>query len=317
MENDILENIILFDWLTVSSKDDDPSFFIDLLGMDSCAWEELDHGRNGYRKGLYFGSITILYDGNPGMGVCLDMSGQGCRTFETYSCLGFSHLFCFLKSSDCHISRLDVAFDDHSGILSISELFDDTDEQRFVSKFRKSMIQKEFVDGRPGITVYHGSKKSSVLIRIYDKAAERGLPEDQHWVRVEIQLRDDRASAFAFSSEPIGELFKGVLVNYVRYVDDPGTDCNRWRWPMKLYWADLIDGVSRIRLYTSPGVEYNISQLDNFVFEQAANAVSAAMQIYGVPFVVNRLLDRDLSASPKYQSLINQFGRRKSGDGCP
>ena len=74
---------------------------------------------------------------------------------------------------------------------------------------------------------------SSVLIRIYDKAAERGLPEGQHWVRVELQLRDERAEAFCFDPAPIGLLFRGVLVNYVRYVDDPGTDSNCWRWPMK------------------------------------------------------------------------------------
>ena len=55
-----------------------------LLGMEGCSWDELGHGRNGYRKGLYFGSISILYDGNPGMGTCLDMSGQGCRSFEEY-----------------------------------------------------------------------------------------------------------------------------------------------------------------------------------------------------------------------------------------
>ncbi|WP_366800490.1 hypothetical protein [uncultured Oscillibacter sp.] len=48
-----------------------------LLGMERCGWDELGHGRNGYRKGLYFASISILYDGNPGMGACLDMSGQG------------------------------------------------------------------------------------------------------------------------------------------------------------------------------------------------------------------------------------------------
>lgn len=315
MKSDISENVILYDWLTVSSKDEDPSSWFNVLGMQQCTWEDLGHGRNGYRKGLYFGSISILYDGNPGMGSCLDMSGQGCRSFESYGYGDFSVLFSVLSAPGYHISRLDVAFDDHSGILDVQRLFFDTDDQQFVSKFRKSMIQKEFVDGRPGITVYHGSKKSAVLIRIYDKAAERGVSSDHHWVRVELQLRDERASAFAFASEPVGELFRGVLVNYVRYVDDPGVDSNRWRWPMKPYWADLIDDVSRIRLYTAPGVEYNIRQLDAFVFDQAANAVAAAMQIYGVPFVVDRLQDRDLSGISKYQTLIDQYkGRRICGD---
>lgn len=205
MKSDISENVILYDWLTVSSKNDDPQAWVKLLGMESCGWDELGHGRNGYRKGLYFGSISILYDGNPGMGACLDMSGQGCRNFEEYGTGDFDGLFrLFQQEEGYHVSRLDVAFDDHSGILDIWQLFRDTDkvdedaEQQFVSKFRKSKVEKEFDDGRPGITVYHGSKKSAILIRIYDKAAERGLPKEQHWVRVELQLRDERAEAFCF-----------------------------------------------------------------------------------------------------------------------
>lgn len=319
MKSDISENVILYDWLTVSSKNEDPQAWVKLLGMESFGWDELGHGRSGYRKGLCFGSISILYDGNPGMGACLDMSGQGCRSFEEYGTGDFDGLFrLFQQGEGYHVTRLDVAFDDHSGILDIWQLFRDTDkvdedaEQQFVSKFRKSKVEKEFDDGRPGITVYHGSKKSAVLIRIYDKAAERGLPKEQHWVRVELQLRDERASAFCFDPAPIGVLFRGVLANYVRYVDDPGTDSNRWRWPMKPYWEDLIEQVGRIRLYVKPGVEYNIGQLNNFVFEQASNAMAAAFQIYGVPFCVQKIQERKVMENPKYKRLVEQYGKNKS-----
>ncbi len=317
MKSDISENVILYDWLTVSCKDEDPQTWVKLIGMEACGWEELGHGRNGYRKGIYFGSVSILYDGNPGMGSCLDMSGQGCRSFEEYGTGDYDGLFrLFQSDSRFHVSRLDVAFDDHSGILDIRQLFRDTDnqdgEQQFVSKFQKSKIEKEFDDGRPGITVYHGSKKSDIRIRIYDKAAERGLPKDQHWVRVELQLRNERTSAFCFAKEPIGELFRGVLVNYVRYVDDPGTDSNRWRWPMKPYWEELIQQVGRITLYVKPGVEYNIRQLDNFVFSQASNAIAAAFRIYGVPFTVQKIKERKVMENPKYKRLVEEYEQKQS-----
>ncbi len=151
------------------------------------------------------------------------------------------------------------------------------------------------------------------MIRIYDKAAERGLPETQHWVRVELQLRRDRASQFAFTavSEPIGTLFRGVLVNYVRYVDDPGTDSNCWRWPMKSYWAELIDQVGRITLFVKPGVEYNIRQLDHYVFDQAVNAIGASIDIYGAPFFMEQI-QRKRSENPKYRKLVEQYGKDKS-----
>lgn len=319
MKSAISENVILFDWLTVSCKEEDPWYWVTLLHMEDVSWSAMEKGRHGYRNGLYFGSISIYYDGNPGMGICLDMSGQGCRAFEEYGSGDFIGLFQLFQQDDrFNITRLDVAFDDHTGILDIRQIFCDSDEQKqdegqhFVSRFRIWDIHKKFKNGRPGASVVHGSEKSDVLIRIYDKAAERGLPKEQHWVRVELQLRKERASQFAFAAilEPIGTLFRGVLVNYVRYVDDPGTDSNCWRWPMKPYWADLIDQAGRISIFVKPGVEYNIRQLDHYVFDQAANAIGASIDIYGAPFFMEQIQKRR-SENPKYRKLVEQYGKNK------
>ena len=326
MKSSISENVILFDWLTVSCKEEDPWYWVTLLHMEEVTWSPMEKGRHGYRNGIYFGNISILYDGNPGMGICLDMSGQGCRSFEEYGSGDFVGLFQLFSQDDrFHITRLDVAFDDHTGILNIRQIFRDSDEQKqdeieqkqdeiqhFVSKFRVWDIHKRFKNGRPGASIVHGSDKSDVLIRIYDKAAERGLPETQHWVRVELQLRKERASQFAFAavSESIGTLFRGVLVNYVRYVDDPGTDSNRWRWPMKSYWAELIDCVERISLFVKPGVEYNIRKLDHFVFDMAVNPIGAAIDIYGAPFFMEQIQKRR-SSNSKYRKLVEQYGKNK------
>ena len=319
MKSAISENVILFDWLTVSCKEEDPWYWVTILHMEDFAWSAMEKGRHGYRNGIYFGSISILYDGNPDMGICLDMSGQGCRTFEEYGSGDFIGLFRMIFQDDrFHITRLDVAFDDHTGILDIRQIFRDSDEQKqdegqhFVSRFRVWDIHKKFKNGRPGASVVHGSDTSDILIRIYDKAAERGLPEEQHWVRVELQLRRDRASQFAFAAvlEPVGTLFRGVLVNYVRYVEDPGADSNRWRWPMKSYWEELIDQVGRISLFVKPGVEYNIRQLDHYVFDQAANAIGASIDIYGAPFFMEQIQKRR-SDNPKYKRLVEQYGKDK------
>jgi hypothetical protein len=114
MKNAISENVILFDWLTVSCKEEDPWYWVTLLHMEDAAWSAMEKGRNGYRNGLYFGSISILYDGNPGMGICLDMSGQGCRTFEEYGSGDFIALFrLFSQDERFHITRLDVAFPEY------------------------------------------------------------------------------------------------------------------------------------------------------------------------------------------------------------
>lgn len=314
MISDIQENVILYDWLTCTCKNTDPQAWIQMLGMEGESWEAKDYGRHGYRKMLWCGSISIMYDGNEGMGSCLDMSGQGCRTFEEFGGIEFPELFQVIldNPTDFHVTRLDVAFDDHTGILDIKEIWHDADDFQYVSRARYLSIQKEFKDREesnlPGITVYHGSKQSDFRVRIYDKAAERGFGSERHWVRVEMQLRDDRALAFIQAPEPIGVKFRGVLHNYVRYVEPDELDSNRWRWPMKQYWADLIEGIEKIRLFTSPGIEYNLMKLDRYVFDQAGGAIQTAMAIHG-PAFFDKLRNRTVSSNPKYERLLKEYGR--------
>ncbi len=71
MKSSISENVILFDWLTVSCKEEDPWYWVTLLHMEEVTWSPMEKGRHGYRNGIYFGNISILYDGNPGMGIDL------------------------------------------------------------------------------------------------------------------------------------------------------------------------------------------------------------------------------------------------------
>lgn len=306
MEN---ENLILFDWLTVSSKNTDPDFFIGLLSLKGADFQPTEKGMNGYKQRLFWENISVLYDGSEGMGTCLNLSGQGCRAFETYSNRTFQDLFEIIltNSDDFKITRLDVAFDDHTGILDIDQLFYDCNDREFVSKMRSVKIEKSFQTDKPevGLSIYHGSNKSAILFRIYDKAVERGRV-GEHWIRVEMQLRDDRALEFLKLAEPIGERFRGVLYNYLRYVDDNG-DSNRWRWDMKPYWAALLENVERIKLYTPCDVEYNISHLDNFVFGISGNAIDAAIKIHGRVEFLNRIKNRTVSANPKYEKLVEDY----------
>jgi phage replication initiation protein len=317
MKSDISENVVLYDWVTISCKAEDPAVLMQLVGLKGQDWEPMKKGMNGYKQGFFCNNISVLYDGQEGMGTCLNMSGQGCRAFEEYGTGDFNGLFQLVQDNSefFNLTRLDVAFDDHTGILDIQQLFHDCDEKEFVSKFRKAKLEKEFDDHTAGITVYHGSKQSVVLVRIYDKAAERGYIDGMHWVRVELQLRDERAFAFISAPEMIGEKFRGVLLNYVRYVDSDPIDTNRWRWPMKGYWAHLIAAAEKIQLYVKPGVEYNVAQLDRFVFQQAGNAVAAALEIYGVSGFCNQIRKRSTSQNPKYEKLIKQYPRKPGNSG--
>lgn len=298
-----VQNIVLYDWLSFTTKQFNVEQLIDVLGLSDCPWT-ITKGARGYQDRKYYGSISIHYNGRDDMGIWCEMSGQGCRTFESYSPVGWPALFDWVLSHRCNVTRLDVAYDDHTGILSMQDIVQDTMSGMWVSKSSKWLCEI----GDSGVTVNIGSSKSDILIRIYDKAAERGIP-DEHWVRCEMQLRDDRASAFLKLRQDIGAAFSGVIYNYLRYVDFSEEDSNRWRWPMKPYWSDLIQDAEKISLWTSPGTDYNEQRLCNYVFNLAGNAIDAALKMYGDQFF-EMLKYRSSRPNPKYTQLIDEHERK-------
>ena len=306
------ENLILFDWLTFTSHCDSPESIMLLLGLKDVPWQKMDKGRNGYRQRYFFENISILYDGAENMGVCVDMSGTGCRAFESFSTINWTELMqiLYFNSDDYNVTRLDMAFDDHTGILDIDVLRDDTDDHMYVSRSRTWKVEY----GSFGTTIYHGSPKSDMYIRIYDKAAERDL-ENVHWIRVEMQMRDEIAAGFidGLMIHPVGDQFRGVLHNYLRYVQDPGVDTNMSRWPMTKYWSDLIQGIAQIRCWSAPGVEYNEFHLSNYVINQAGNALDCYLKIFGMDDLIRELGNRSIKPSPKYQRLLAKYRALKKG----
>ena len=305
MDSRNAENIVLYDWLSFTSKIHDPDSLIAALGLTNVPWTQTK-GARGYQDRKYFSCISIHYNGRADMGVWVELSGQGCRTFEDLSTLADTPaekwlvLFGFIQQWSLKITRLDVAYDDHSGLLDIARISSDTQCGMYVSK----SDYWEVIVGSKGTTIQIGSPQSKVLIRIYDKAAERGKT-GEHWIRVELQLRDDRAIQFSRLEQPIGDAFAGVLLNYLRYVV-PGEDSNKWRWDMTDYWCDLVDDAQRISIYTAPGMEYNEERCKRYVINQAGNAIDACIRMYGINEFEAMIEQRPVAHNPKYDALVRQ-----------
>ena len=197
------KNKIIYDWVSITSKIHSPDDFIRLLGLndEGISWEKVK-GAHGYRDRLYWGSISIHYNGTDDMGIWLEMSGQGCRSFESYGTGDFESLFAEVLENpeQMKVTRLDVAYDDLSGVLDIEEVCRDTEAQEYVSSFTGWNVQ------RGSGTL--GSRSSEILVRIYDKAAERGFDDGRHWVRVELQLRRERALSFLIGARALGSDFQ-------------------------------------------------------------------------------------------------------------
>lgn len=295
---DVAENIVIYDWLSFTSKIHTPQELIDALGLSHVSWTQTK-GARGYRDRLYFNAISIHYNGRDDMGVWVEMSGQGCRAFESFSAVRWERLFFFIRENGLKITRLDVAYDDHTGLLPMNRIVMDTQSGMYVSK----SDYWETVLSSKGSTVQIGSPQSKVLIRIYDKSAERNCEQGTHWIRIEIQMRDDRAVQFTKIPLPIGEAFAGVLLNYLRYVE-PSEDANKWRWPMTDYWMNLVEDAERISIYRTPGVEYNEDRLMNYVINQAGNAIDCLIKLYGLDGLEKMIDERPCAPNPKYDLLI-------------
>lgn len=311
-----MENLFLIDWLTFTVKGSKVDQVKALIGMpdQTIHWEPMG-GCNGYPQSEMYNGVRIMYGGADDMGICCNMSGQGCRSFESFGKGDWMELFELLVNfgDNVNITRCDLAYDDHTGVLDIDRIKADTDSGFYTAKFRWWKCEY----GSCGMSLYYGSPQSKIRCRIYDKAAERGL-EDQHWIRVELQLRDgnaDSAVKYLHSGMKISAVFTGVLRNYLQFRDPSEIDSNKSRWAIADYWAKFLDDAAPLTLWVKPGAEYNLSHLQRFVIDQAGNAISCYVTIYGYAGLsdfLNRYKPRH-KLPQKYQLLIDLAAREGGG----
>ncbi len=310
------ENKILIDWLSFTAKNHDVYSIIDVLGLGKLNFTET-YGMYGYKDRFFYDGISIHFNSDRNEGVWVEMSGQGCRAFETYSEHkdGFLHLFEIFKifSENYHVSRLDVAYDDFTGVIPLKSFANDILNKNFVSKFKEASMTVTCAAGHVGHTIDCGSRKSDIKFRVYDKAYERGFRDEDYftWNRFEIQMRNDRAINFIkkLDTEDLGDVFCGVILNYLRIVKPNKDDTNKRRWKMKKWFKDFIGDAVRISLFTKCEVDYNLSKCEEFVYNHCGNSIDALIEIKGIRAVLKELKERKPERSEKYIRLINENGR--------
>ena len=180
------ENRIIYDWVSFTTRKHSLYQLIQLLGLnENIPWETV-RGAHGFQWRQYFNGISIHFNvkefdfnyfnktqeekeaAKKDDFIWLEMSGQGCRAFETYGNGNFEKLFELARNDpeNIHITRIDIAFDDMTGVFDIDKVCDETRKENFVA--RTNIYQSIYSNA--GNAVYFGSKKSNVFIRIYDKA---------------------------------------------------------------------------------------------------------------------------------------------------
>ena len=310
---------ILIDYLVLSIKIDTYEELFDQLNMDIRDFIEIK-SYYGATNCVYHDGIKVHYNvklEDKGLGrnhecidlVILDLSGKGCRAVESmnnsdFDWLGFLKKYdAMFRSGNAHIARLDIACDDIEGLLDMKKLQEYTYYDKYVCRGKNTPDM--VIKGKE--TIYFGSEKSDRRLRIYNKAMEQKV--DRHWIRIEFQLRNDNAMSWYLNwlnyEDRIGELFAGVLLDYLRFVQLPkGMDVNTMkeqrhqaRLPTVKWWDKFLNTCTRIPQLYLPGEEYDFNRL-----------VRSDKQNHSTTKTMLRLLEVKGETFPDY---INEVNRAK------
>lgn len=235
-------------------------------GGDLAEWVPLPSGRNGYRQGATRGHVRCYWDGSEGMGVHIVASGQGVDQLEAEGVIrgweGPDGFACTLLAHQAELSRIDVAFDDRVGYLTPARIEGACREGRCVTRWKQAdpRAKINLVDGSTGgWSLYLGSRSSRICARFYDKRAEqaeKGNVTEGHWMRCELEARDERADALLGLIATVGVgACRNVLFNYVDFKREGETDSNRSRWATCDWWSEFLGEVSKLRLSTAQVVQ--------------------------------------------------------------
>lgn len=315
---------VLVDWLTFSVKEQDPAKVIrEYLGLDPELFQDAGYGLLGYNRVLRFSDICVCYEPRENdffrdMGVCVSMSGNGCRAFETMSKLTqagqdsvFPTLFQLLAADEtANVSRIDIACDDRKGFLNMEEIVEKVQANEINSRMTKRSVIVSF-DGtqRSGSTIYLGAPSSDFRVRIYDKALEEGV--DGHWIRVELVMRHKNAAAFVeqMNSAPsVGKLAAQVVNDKFSFIERD--DSNITRCTVCGWWQSFVDELESVRLVARCVIQHSVERIENWIESQVGPSLAVILNTLGWPHLfelaraaAGRLSARQLSLISDYNAL--------------
>ena len=317
MEETFLNNglRVSIDWLAFTVTEySNVEDVVQFMGYEMCDFTTLPKGAQGYKSVITLSGypISILYDGQKDMGIHVSISGSAIpelirsvkKTFSVDTPFGTGYdipldsncLLEFVKSiKDIgKISRLDLAIDDlGQKYYSTDDLVSILSESRCVSKFRswKNLCKSTISGEKVGHTIYLGSRKSDIILRVYDKMLEQGgtFP----WVRWEFELKNERAviaSELLTSCQlNIGQVCLGILNNYFRIINLD--NANKSRCSTDFLWEQFISDMKQLKLYVPPEQKTLDEKKEWFIRQIAPTFAGLALADYDFPHELMNNID--------------------------
>ena len=322
-----------FDWLEFTVQDFLlHSLIVDVLRLSEEQFKPLTCGRFGYNAQWKWseGNLFILFNTDKHdepieddkMGLHVIITGTGCRRYEQTGGLYDLMLLVIGCIPKHKFTRIDLAIDDHGeDLLAYDRIHQAAIAGYFTSRWSRwdevnsrSCTSNDFL----GRTMYFGSQKSDIFVRIYDKRLER-LANDKQlkhdegpWTRLEVVYKKQRAQMLAehlVYQADVGIALKQTLNNYIRFITPPKKqDTNKSRWQTVDWWLDFIGQVGTLKLTVQP-LDRTIDQMTDWVDRQIAPTIAAIMTAYegALSWLFTMVNQGQYRLKSKHKDAIAQF----------
>ncbi|MBT2652766.1 replication initiation factor domain-containing protein [Oceanobacillus sp. ISL-73] len=260
------------DYLRVSFKTHDVDLILNkVVHIKKEFMQHKESGFYGYVGTYQLDNIKVFYShGLDNRGILVEMSGKGCRQFESFLEARKKTWYDFFQDCIDHqgkFPRLDVAIDDRKTYFDIPMALEKVKNGEAISRFRKSDYNGSLNiedGGYLGTTIYFGSKQSEVYLCFYQKNYEQAhkyhtdVEEYGEWNRYELRIKNDRAHKAILEMLKTKNLLviaKGIMNNYLRFVEKENSE-ERRHWKTSLFWKEFIGDVGKLKLYTDPSEDF-------------------------------------------------------------
>lgn len=350
-------NRCIVDFLTFSIRKDEHSkislsepldfdFICRFLGLPAAEFSNM--GRIKYYKERYECnniSIAVPFEARETQqGYNISMSGNGCRYYESYIKQGemidvydiwrglFKRLRALTeKGFSVNVSRLDIAVDDFSGVLTVDKVVKCIENDCVATRFQRrvnydgncdmyiaqSAVKTSFFRRIRSSTAEFGSRLSRSFCRIYDKKAEQmqknyndkkefaRLEKMKHWTRFEVEFKDENAIKMvnAFIDQlHFPHFFASYVNGMLRFIERDNSNisrCHTCSW-----WAEFIGTTCKTSMSCGDYRPVTVKRHLDYVHKKLSGAIYAAINCEGLDDFLNHVISfAQMKLSPKHQRL--------------
>lgn len=283
-----------------------------------------DWGLYGYSTSYVFSNIQVMASTpTEKIGTLLELKGQGCREFEGVLLANDETWFDFFRRClelKAVFKRIDLAINDHAGLLSIPELITKCEKNECISVMRRfeglksgALTDEQAEDH--GASLYVGSMKSDIYFCIYEKEAEQQhkFGTDYQTVgiknRFEIRLKNDRAKIAIedlLAYRDVERTAFGIITRYIRFVNR-GKNKDRAKWPLNPIWTVFCGkGRQPLRLTLDPE-PFDLRRTRAWIKKQVAPTLKVLLNIDGYNGNNSTMaIIKNTELKQKHQTILEQ-----------